>query len=112
MNKDMLKKMDKKRVRLRPRVTRVVPKCFINGRPSGSRAEEVDHIWMVEPCEAKDTVRLRNLSTDHVLDLGMDHIREFRTDPEPDSDGFLLLKSRLRVTREGRLEVEPAEVRW
>lgn len=84
MNVDQLKKNVGSAVRLRPLPQRV------NHLTGGALLPEDDN-WTIVRIEGS-AVRLQNHRTAHVVDLGNDNIREFRT---PD---FLLLRCQLTLT--------------
>ncbi|HKR39833.1 MAG TPA: hypothetical protein VJU59_09160 [Paraburkholderia sp.] len=54
--------------------------------------------WLIESVSA-ETAKLRNLTSDHVAELGKDHIYDYRSDPSRTNDdvraGFLVLKMQI-----------------
>lgn len=91
-----------KRVKLRPRAIRLLH--------TGEVLPPEDDLWLVEDVSER-SVRLRNLRTHHVPELGLDHIREYMTDPELGAGGFLLLKSQAFISGP-RFWVEPIPNPW
>ncbi|MGH9460196.1 MAG: hypothetical protein ACRD1X_03200 [Vicinamibacteria bacterium] len=84
MNAKQFSKNLGRRVRLRP----IAKRQLADGTP----LPLIDDEWFVERIEEHHVV-LHNLRTDHILELGFDNIREFR------SPQFLLL--RCQVTLRG-----------
>ncbi len=82
MNKKKAKEWVGKNFRVRPMALRFDSK--------GQRLTPEDDPWRVEQKEG-DTVKIKNTRTDHVLDLGLDHVREWRS---PD---FLLLRAQIKL---------------
>ena len=104
MNKKQLVRMGQTyaRIRLRPRPIRLNPRTRKLLSPR-------DDTWIMEPSPSKESIRLKNVRTDHFLVLGVDHVREFRTapsDPATRASGYLLLKCVLILTP-SRIYVEP-----
>jgi hypothetical protein len=65
----------------------------------------MDDWWQIES-SSEEKLKLVNPRTSHFITLGVDHIREFRTDLDGGSDGFLVLKS--QITLKGtNASVEP-----
>jgi hypothetical protein len=65
----------------------------------GERQPSEDAFWRVETADAT-ALQLKNLSTDHVLTLGYDNVREFRT---PD---FLILQCQI-ILKGNQAIIEP-----
>jgi hypothetical protein len=86
MNREKVATMQYKKVRIRPIARRI--------EPSGQELLPIDDRWLIENC-SKEKVTLVNPRTNHVLTLGADHIKEYMTDHEGGSDGFLVLKSQV-----------------
>jgi hypothetical protein len=82
----MLARMQYKKVRIRPIARRI--------EPNGQELSAIDDWWQIES-SSKEKLRLVNPRTSHVLNLGLDHIKEYMTDFEGGSDGFLALKSQV-----------------
>ncbi len=70
--------------------------------PPACRLDSADHVlpeshedWLIESIAA-DTIKLRNLVSDHVAELGKDHVFDYRSDPSRSNgggkNGFLSLK--------------------
>lgn len=70
------------------------PACRLDA--NGHVLPERHDDWLVERIGDNDMVVLRNLSTDHVAELGKDHIYDFRSNPSRSKNGlkygFLILK--------------------
>jgi hypothetical protein len=77
MNAQQLRKNLGQRLKLRP----VARRQLANGTPLGP----VDDEWFVQSIKEQQ-VELYNMRTGHILDLGFDNIREYR------SPNFLLLR--------------------
>lgn len=71
--------------------------------PPAYRLDSNNHVlperhddWLIEQFPSSDVMVLRNLATDHVVELGKDHIYDFRTNPLRSKNGitygFLVLK--------------------
>ena len=73
--------------------------------PSGRELSPIDDWWLLEEA-SKDKIKLLNPRTYHSLLLGTDHIKEYMTDQEGGSDGFLILKSQIVLKGSG-VHVEP-----
>lgn len=96
MNRQRLSTMHYVQVRVRPIARRVL---------DGVELEPEDDRWMIEnPTHSREKFLLRNTRTSHTLELGLDHVREYITDPR--SGGFLHLKSQIVLRRDG-VFVEP-----
>lgn len=89
--------MQYKKVRIRPIARRI--------EPAGNELPPIDDWWQIES-SSKEILRLSNPRTGHVLNLGVDHIKEYMTDPEERSDGFMVLKSQIILKGTG-VYVEP-----
>ena len=98
MNRRMLSKMQFKRVKVRPLARRF--------DKNGRELERLDDVWIIIPNPPGDKITLRNTSTDHILEIGTDHIREYMTDPGG-TDGFLKLKSQIIILQGRGVFVEP-----
>lgn len=94
MNAKQFSKNLGQRMRLRP----VAKRQLVGGMP----LESIDDEWFVERITADHAV-LNNLRTGHVLDLGFDNVREFR------SPNFLLLRCQI-ILRGNRIIFEPLVV--
>lgn len=71
MNKRKLSEMRYKRVRLFPTARRI--------DPNGSELPKIDDVWLVADA-SREKLELRNTRTDHIVELGTDHVREYMTD--------------------------------
>ena len=92
MNAEQLKKNVGQLMRLRPHpvLVELQPLVLTTGqRVLQRREEKVDYKWRIE--EVREGVKLHCTSTGHVITLGADNVREFRT---PD---FLLLRCQLTL---------------
>src|SRR6266851_2175638 len=97
MNREQVATMQYKKVRIRPIARRI--------EPSGLELPPMDDWWQIES-SSEEKLKLVNPRTSHFITLGVDHIREFRTDLDGGSDGFLVLKS--QITLKGtNASVEP-----
>src|SRR5262249_16456563 len=113
MNKKMLERLVGKQIRIRPMPLLVEYKSTparLQGRGGIAPPTPFDHRRMVEAVD-EETIRIKNTRSDLVLDLGLDHVREFMTDPENPTGGFLLLKSQV-LKSPSRLWAEPIPNRW
>lgn len=79
MNKKMIQRCFNFRIRLRP-----IPRRY----RSNLEQPEEDWIWHVEDVNNDGVVTLRNISTDHKVKLGSDHLRNFDSDHQSETDGF------------------------
>jgi hypothetical protein len=96
MNKTQIAKNKGKQIKIRPHVRRIDP---IRGE-----LPFADFPWLVQ--DVTDThVHLFCGATQHNLILGLDHIKEYMTDPGG-TGGIFVLKSRI-IARGSSLEVEP-----
>ncbi len=90
------------RLRLNP-----LPNRFTD---EGFPLDKLDDIWILEMVNRKAGLVLRNIHTDHILELGLDHVHHFVTDPQSEIDGskhgFLLLNVEINICRE-RIEIFP-----
>jgi hypothetical protein len=89
--------MHYKKVRIRPIARRI--------EPSGRELPPIDDQWLIENT-SKEKVTLVNPRTNHILTVGADHIKEYMTDHEGGSDGFLVLKSQV-ILKGTSVHVEP-----
>jgi len=80
-------------------VVKVRPTAIRQDSVTGEILPEIDDNWMIDRV-GDGKVSLRNLSTDHVVDLGNDSVREYRT------SGHLLLRCQLTLSG-NRAHVEP-----
>ncbi len=68
--------------------------CRLNAQ--GHELPDENDDWIVERVSEADVVSLRNIRTDHVAQLGKDHIYDFRSNPARSAGGitygFLVLK--------------------
>src|ERR1700744_984403 len=75
------------------------PVCHLDD--TGHVLPELQEDWLVESIAADDTIKLRNLVSGHVTELGKDHIYDFRSDTSRPKDGakygFLILKVQIFV---------------
>jgi hypothetical protein len=92
MNKEKISQMQWTRVKLRPMARRI--------DDAGQDLERIDDAWMLQTA-TRDRINLHNPRTDHLFELGTDHIREFMTDFTGRTGGFLLLKSQVFLSRRG-----------
>lgn len=78
--------------------------------PPACRLSDVGHVlpeshdeWLIESFSA-ETVKLRNLTSDHVVELGKDHLYSYHTDPSRTTGdvkcGFLSLKVQIFIQGE------------
>lgn len=96
MNKQKLSEMRFKRVKVRPMARRI--------DPNGIELPQIDDLWSIDPT-SREELNLRNNRTQHIVQLGTDHVREYMTD-KGQSDGFLILKSQIFLFALG-VAVEP-----
>ena len=101
MNKAKLARCLHHRVRLRP------PARRFRGT---TELRIMDDDWIVQEIDDQQGVRIRNIRTDHVATLGVDHIRDYAPDPKREFDGlrhgFLELRVQLFL-RGPDLVIEP-----
>ena len=97
MNREMIAKMQDRKVRIRPLARRI--------EPNGVEVSPIDDWWHIENA-SKASLRLINPRTSHILHLGLDHIKEYMTDSTGGSDGFLVLKSQV-ILKGTAIYVEP-----
>ncbi|WP_156954348.1 hypothetical protein [Paraburkholderia acidipaludis] len=87
MNWNQFQKNIGMRVRIEP------PACRLND--AGHILPESHEEWLIESISA-DTINLRNLTSNHVAELGKDHVYDYRSDPSRTKGdvkyGFLILK--------------------
>jgi len=75
------------------------PACWLeaNGHVLPERHDD----WLIENIGSNEAVVLRNLTTDHVVELGKDHIYDYRSNPFRSKNGlkhgFLILKVQVFV---------------
>ncbi len=96
MKKVKLANMLGKQLKIRPMAKRI---DYTRGE-----LPPIDFWWRVASA-SPDKLQLLNPSTSHILNIGTDHVREYRTDPDG-SDGFLILKSQVTL-RGPEIIVEP-----
>lgn len=100
MNKNMIQRCLHYRIRIRP-----IPRRF----SEGVEQDVVDYVWLVENVSQDGVVKISN-PNGHFAMLGSDHIREFTTDPQSETDGlkhgFFTLKGHMYFEN-GHLCVEP-----
>jgi hypothetical protein len=100
MNKSMVQHLLHYRIRLRPIPRRIW---------QGLEQEPIDYVWLVDSVSPQGEVRISN-ANGHFVSLGSDHIREYTSDHQSETDGlnhgFLVLKGHLTF-EDGRLRVEP-----
>jgi len=101
MNKLKIQQCLNYRIRLRP-----IPKRIWQG----VEQEEIDWVWHVESVNKNGIVTLSNISTGHVAKLGSDHIRNYDSDHQSETDGFthgfFTLKGEA-MFKDGQFIVEP-----
>ncbi len=101
MNKKMIQRCIDYRIRLRP-----IPRRYMNGKEQSVR----DWVWHVNNVDTKGMVTLHNISTGHTVKLGSDHIRNYDTDHQNETDGyshgFFTLKGHAKYI-DGEFIVEP-----
>jgi GTPase SAR1 family protein len=97
MNREKVAKMQGKKVRVRPIARRI--------EGTGRELPLIDDWWHIES-SSREKLKLVNPRTSHFVTLGTDHIREFMSDYEGGSDGFLLLKSQI-ILKGASVYVEP-----
>jgi len=111
MNAEQLSKNVGQQVKLRPRVllvTRGAPDVsetgvvvLTSGTPlRRTRTDETDYMWTIESLSNDKMVTLHCFFTDHIVTLGMDNMREFRT------PGVLMLKCQLTLDGD-KVFIEP-----
>jgi hypothetical protein len=95
MNREQLRSMHMRIVRIRPMVRRKLP--------DGTRLSARDDDWRVDAQfpGTRAIVRVHNLSTGHFVDLYSDSVHEYR---EP---GFLVLREQLSIGGINGLDREP-----
>lgn len=102
MKKNMVQRLLHYRMRLRP-----IPRRIWRG----VEQERVDHVWLVTNVTPQGVVTISN-PNGHFAELGADHIREFTSDHQSETDGlkhgFFILKGCLTF-EDGRLRVEPVQ---
>jgi len=111
VNKEMLAKNVGKQVRLRPTpllVGYLSAPALRQGRAVRLPPTPFDHLWLVEAVDGRE-IRLKDVSSDYYLPLGLDNVREYRTAPR--SDGFLLLKCQV-IVEANRIRTEPIGNTW
>lgn len=96
MNKTQLVKNKGKQLKTRPIARRI--------DPTRGELTPIDYVWLVQGV-TDDEMTLYDGATSHLFRLGLDHIKEYRTDPGG-SGGFLMLKSQI-ILRGASLDVEP-----
>ena len=71
--------------------------CRIDAQ--GHELPDENDDWIVESVSEADVVSLRNIKTDHIAQLGKDHIYDFRSNPARSAGGvaygFLVLKMQI-----------------
>jgi len=100
MNKKHLAENLNAWVRLRP--------CALWTDGEGCALPTLDHSWRIDAVTAQ-MVRLACIRTGHVLELGLDHVREYRTDFTNNPlgrRGFLMLQSWVLV-EPNHITIEP-----
>lgn len=71
--------------------------------PPAFRLDRLGHVlpilrddWVIDSITKDGVIRLRNLSSDHIAELGKDHVYDYRSDPSRSKHGgrygFLILK--------------------
>lgn len=79
MNKHKIQACLNYRIRLRP-----IPRRIWNGQDQ----PVIDWVWHVQAVNKEGVVTLSNISTGHVAKFGSDHIRNFDSDDQSETDGF------------------------
>lgn len=97
MNKEKLSQMQGTRVKLRPMARRI--------DDDGQDLERIDDAWTLQTA-TRERINLSNPRTAHMFELGTDHVREYMTDITGRTDGFLILKSQISLSRL-HVSVEP-----
>jgi hypothetical protein len=97
MNREKLSQMQWKRVKVRPIARRI--------NRFGVELEQIDDSWPIM-ASSRDSLTLQNPRSGQNVDLGVDHIREYLTDPGR-SDGFLILKSQIFLHDPRGFRLEP-----
>lgn len=101
MNKSKIKECLNFRIRLRP-----IPRRIWNGEEQ----PEMDWVWHVQSVSNDGVVTLSNISTGHVAKLGSDHIRNYDSDHQSETDGFrhgfFTLKGEA-MFKDGEFTIEP-----
>ena len=97
MNREMVARMQYKRVRIRPIARRI--------ELTGRELPPMDDCWQTETA-SKENLKLVNPRSSHILTLGVDHIKKYMSNPAGGSDGFLVLKSQVIMKGSG-VHVEP-----
>lgn len=91
MNWNQFKKNIGLIVRLSPTARRV--------DPAGNELQELEDDWRIDSFPKPESVMFSNLRTGHTVELGKDHIYDFRSDPARSSVaqtyGFLILKMQI-----------------
>lgn len=91
MNWDQFKKNVGMRYQLEPVAQRI--------DVSGNALPEEDDDWFLENVSPLNIIRLQNLRTGHIAELGKDHIFDFRSNPSRSAGatkfGFLILKMQI-----------------
>lgn len=96
MNKQKLSEMRYKLVRIRPMARRI--------DPNNIELPQIDDKWILTDA-SREKLELRNPRTDHIIELGTDHVREYMSDAGR-SDGVFILKSQIFLFARGSA-VEP-----
>jgi hypothetical protein len=97
MHKTYLAKNIGKWVKIRPIMKRI--------DPTRGELTPIDYPWLIQDVTDFDEIVLRCDGAGHTAKFGLDHIKEFRTDPGG-SGGFLMLKSQF-ISRGATLDIEP-----
>ena len=97
MNREKVATMQYKKVRVRPIARRI--------EPNGHELPPIDDWWQIEST-SKEKLKLVNPRTSHFAMIGADHIREYMTDYDGGSDGFLILKSQI-ILKGASVHVKP-----
>lgn len=98
MNREMLRKQIGKNVRLFP----IAKRQDIYGR----ELPEVNYIWNVTSLFHNE-ITLQNSANYLVAKFKTDHIRDFRSDPNPGSDGLFILKLQITMKDGAGILFEP-----
>jgi hypothetical protein len=117
LNKEMLRRQVGKQVRLRPEpytlVRTSLRRLTITGYEPVFDQRKFDHTWRVESVD-EETIRLKDVRTDLVLEFGLDNVKKFQTGmkTDPESCGFLVLHCQVIHERgegpgQDRLRIEP-----
>ena len=95
MNRQMLKRAEGKRLRLRP---------FARG----AHGQPLDDDWTIALNADADYATLTNTRSGQKVVIGFDHVYSYTSDPaQCDNCGFLTMLSEIQTTPEGQMTAEP-----